>query len=148
MQSNPSIQTPANSHTGLMPPTGVPRHGASSNPSPQQLGSPFGGVQMSVGANKPPFLMGGPTIPGVSATMRAGGIGYPPPLEKARFDMMLPGFLQKRNIKVDPSLLTCNDQQIDLARLHTLVLLEGGYAKVSSRASGCIPPLMALSSGE
>jgi len=85
---------------------------------------------MNLGANKPSFMMGGPNIPGVSpAVMRAGG--YPAPLEKARLDLMLPGFLQKKNIKVDPNLLTYNDQQIDLARLHELVMLEGGYAKVS-----------------
>jgi len=139
MQPNPSIQAPANT-SGLM---GVPRLGPPSNPSPQQLGSPFGGVQMNVGANKPPFMMGGPNIPGVSAAvMRAGGIGYPVPLEKARFDMMLPGFLQKRNIKVDPDLLTVNDQPIDLARLHELVMLEGGYVKVSSSAAVCVHTLM------
>ena len=146
MQPNSSIQTPANGSTGLMAPTGpvgVPRLGPPSNPSPQQLGSPFGGVQMNVGANKPSFLMGGPNIQGVSpAAMRAGGNGYPAPLEKARLDLMLPGFLQKRNIKIDPNLLTYNDQHIDLARLHELVMLEGGYAKVSSRASGCIDTLI------
>jgi hypothetical protein len=68
------------------------------------------------------------------------GAGYPPPLEKARVDAMLPGFLLKKNVKIEQSMLTLNDQQIDLAHLHALVISEGGFQKVSV----VTPPLLIL----
>jgi hypothetical protein len=91
-------------------------------------------------ANKPPFQMGGfvpgpgaanPTMPQRPGLGGAGGVGYPPPLDKAKLDSMLPGFLQKKNVKIDPAMLSVSDQQIDLAQLHQLVMMEGGFQKVS-----------------
>lgn len=98
--------------------------------------------------NKPPFPMNGfgvnanPAGAAGTAAMQPrslNGIGYPPPLEKAKLDAMLPSFLQKKNVKIDPNLLSHNDQQIDLAHLHALVISEGGFQKVcpSIPASGC-----------
>ncbi|KXN85860.1 hypothetical protein AN958_10758 [Leucoagaricus sp. SymC.cos] len=141
MQPNPS----ANSH--LMPPGGVPRPGPTPNPQgiqpPQQLGSPFPG-QMNVPANmanKPPFPIPGFNAmgagPGAANAMqqRLGGVGYPPPLDKNKLELMLPGFLQKKGIKIDPTMLTWNDQQIDLSHLHTLVMSDGGFQKVQESDS-------------
>lgn len=142
VQQNPSLQTPANNH--LMT-AGVPRQGPTPNPQgiqpPQQLGSPFPG-QINVPANMankpPPFPMNGFNMGANPAAATAAmqqrplsGVAYPPPLEKSKFDSMFPNFLHKKNVKVDPALLRLNDQQIDLARLHALVINEGGYQKVS-----------------
>lgn len=144
IQSASSLQAQAN----LMAPTGVPRPGQTPNPQTiqptQQLGSPFPG-QANIPANmgnKPPFSVGGfgmnpgavgtPSVVGMQQrpTMNGAPSGYPPSLDKVKLDAMLPGFLQKKGVKIDPNLLNLNDQQIDLAHLHALVFVEGGFQKV------------------
>jgi hypothetical protein len=133
------IQPSSNNH--LLASGGVPRQGPTPNPPgiqpTQQLGSPFPG-QINVPANMQNkaanFSMGAYMGANPAATMHQRTlsiIGFPPPLEKSKFNTTLPGFLQKRGIKIDPALLRLNDQQIDLANLHALVISEGGYNKVS-----------------
>jgi hypothetical protein len=147
MQPNSSIQPSPNNH--LLASGGVPRQGPTPNPPGiqpnQQLGSPFPG-QMNVPANMSNKATNFPlgTYIGANPAATAAAvaamqqrtlniIGFPPPLEKSKFNTTLPGFLQKRSIKIDPALLRLNDQQIDLANLHALVISEGGYNKVGSK---------------
>ncbi|KAJ3574140.1 hypothetical protein NP233_g1972 [Leucocoprinus birnbaumii] len=148
---NPSLQTPANSHAELVTSTsGVPRPGPMPNPGgiqlSRQLGSHFGDAsQMNLAAdmaNKPPYgPMGGFGDAGPRgvaanvANMRGSmdDIGYPPPLEKPKFDALLSVFLQEKGIKLDPDILTLDDRRIDLALLHALVIKEGGFQEVNVR---------------
>jgi hypothetical protein len=53
-----------------------------------------------------------------------------PPLDKARFELAFKSYCANKQIKIDPRHLNVNNRPVDLYVLHTLVMREGGEAKV------------------
>ncbi|PFH46808.1 hypothetical protein AMATHDRAFT_50769 [Amanita thiersii Skay4041] len=56
-----------------------------------------------------------------------------PPLDKARFDQAFKNYCANKQIKIDPRMLTLNNTLIDLHLLHSIVMQEGGEAKVQQK---------------
>ncbi|KAG6896581.1 hypothetical protein C0992_007333, partial [Termitomyces sp. T32_za158] len=63
----------------------------------------------------------------------SGTMQLTPPLEKSRFDNAYKNFCSNRGVKHDPRMMNYEGRDIDLYMLHTCVMQEGGFAKVTTQ---------------
>lgn len=137
--SLPQSQVQGN-NLGFVPPRSGPTPQHPNQPGPQQTGSPFNPLQPALGGQ---FAISPNTQPAAAGPSQQNSLAMAAavasminaqggliPLEKSRFDAAYKAFCVKRNVKPEQRLLSIENRQIDLYRLHVEVIKEGGVNKV------------------
>ena len=147
IQPSPSLSQAQsqNNHNGFVSPRPgpTPQQGQPGSQHPpgsfniptNAMGTPFPfptNATLSTGSGPSPLIQPNRPQGGNLVNNFGKGLNHPiHPLDKKRFEFTYKNFCQRKGLKLDESLLTVDNQPIDLHGLHVQVLQEGGLKNVS-----------------